>query len=110
MENNCFLTHISTFNVPLEFVQKLKYFSKTVAHFHFVNVTFKIGTSAGPIHRKMEETIRGVIEAVIIRESNPRCQISLTIQPFDNNFGLAPLINCCVLGELIFYINILSTA
>jgi len=88
--------------VTLEIVLKLKYLSKTVAHFQFVNVTFKIGTSAGPIHRKMEETIRGVIEAVIIRESNPRCQISLTIQPFDNNFGLAPLINCCVLGKFIY--------
>ena len=60
-----------------------------------------LGTSAGPTHRQMEETIRGVIEATVIRENNPRCQLNVTIQPFNTNFCLTPLINCTILGPLL---------
>ena len=49
----------------------------------------------------MEETIRGVIEATVIRENNPRCQLNVTIQPFNTNFCLTPLINCTILGPLL---------
>ena len=41
--------------------------------------TIILGTSAGPTHRQMEETIRGVIGATVIRENNPRCQLNVTI-------------------------------
>ena len=56
----------------------------------------------------MEETVRGVVESVVVSSNNPRCQINLTIQPFDNNFSLTPLINCAILGIDRFRMNLLN--
>ena len=52
------------------------------------------------MHRQMEQTIRGLVSSLIVKNANPRCQIHVIIQPLESKYCLAPLINCSILALL----------
>ena len=58
------------------------------------------GLQAGPVHRQIEATIRGLISNLIVKDANPRCQIQIIIQPLELKYYVTPLINCAILAVL----------
>lgn len=58
------------------------------------------GQQVGPVHRQIEETIRGLIANLVVKEANPRCQVQVIIQPLEMKYCVTPLINCAILAVL----------
>lgn len=58
------------------------------------------GQQVGPVHRQIEETIRGLVENMLVKEAHPRCLVQVVIQPVELKYCITPLINCAILALL----------